>query len=80
MTIRTLNLHIEELLIDGLGEVNQHKVSMAVQSQLQRLLNTKGVYGSLQQSTAKPLARVRHGNDKRLGLQIANSVYRGMKE
>lgn len=85
MTISTLNLHIDELLIDGLGEVNEHKVRTAVQSELQILLSSNGVHRSLQQSTAvkniiaRPLAPVQRGNDKRLGQQIANSVYRGMK-
>lgn len=83
MKAKTINLHIEKLVIDGLRDLNRHHVGAAVQNELSRLLGSQHLPDSLTQSSsikaidAKPIGKV--SSERRLGLQIADSVYRGMK-
>ena len=83
MKAKTINLHIEKLVIDGIGDLNRHHVGTAVQNELSRLLGSQHLPDSLMKSASieaidtKPIGKV--NSERRLGLQIADSVYRGMK-
>ncbi len=82
MSSKTVNVQIEKLVIDGLGDINHHRVGAVIQKELVRLLGSQNLSGSLTQSAfikaidAKPI--VKASNERRLGLRIANSVYRGI--
>ena len=86
MNAKTLNLHINKLVIDGLGEVDRHNVGIAVETELHRLLTAREPQGLLKQSRsikaidAKPIVYTRTGRGRRLGQQIAKTVYRGIKQ
>lgn len=83
--MRPIDLHIEELVLDGFAPGDRHRIGAAVERELSRLLTERGVPASwagggevpsLDGGTfeAKPGAR-----PERVGAQIAGAVFRGMK-
>ena len=85
MKPKIINLHIDRLVIDGVGDVNRKNLSAAIQTELSRLITTQGLHSSLHQSgaieqiNAKPISLTGQIRERSLGNKIAGSVYRGMK-
>ncbi len=81
-----INLHIERLILDGLpiSTAQGALVRAAVEAELSRLLSDGGLHAGLQTGVA--LESVRAGalrlsadsTPKRLGQQIARSIYGGI--
>lgn len=83
--MRPIDLHIEELVLDGFPPGDRHRIGAALERELTRLLTERGAPAGwagggevprLDGGTfeAKPGAR-----PERVGAQIASSVFRGMK-
>ena len=85
MKPKTINLHIDKIVLEGVGSVNRGQLALSLQKELHRLIDSQGLHGSLNQPTsinyikAKPISIGNRIQEKRLGNQIANSVFRGMK-
>ena len=85
MKAKAINLHIERIVLDGMGQFDRGKLNIVIQKELHRLIDSQGLYGSLNQTTsinhvnAKPISIGNRVKEKQLGHQIAKSVYRGMK-
>jgi hypothetical protein len=85
MTRRKVELHIGELVVEGLGALDSAEVGAAVRQELERLFEERGVPQSLTRSGR--LAQVDGGqlscparpDASALGAQVARSVYRGVK-
>ena len=85
MKPKVINLHIDRLVLDGIGQLNSGQLALGLEKELHRLISTKGLHASLRQSAsiqqinAKPISLSNSVRGHRLGQRIANSVYRGMK-
>ena len=85
MKPKTINLHIDKIILEGVGSVNRDQLALSLQNELHRLIDSQGLYGSLNQPTsinhinARPISIGNRVQEKRLGNQIAESVYRGLK-
>ena len=86
MKPKTINLHIDRIVLDGVGHLNHGQLSLAIERELHRLISMQGLHHSLYQSgvtnqiAAKPIVLNRSVREKNLGNKIAGSVYRGMKQ
>jgi hypothetical protein len=80
-----IDLHIEELVLEGFRPTDRHRIGAAVESELARLLAERGLPPGLAQGadlprldvgsfTAKPGAR-----PEAMGAQVAGAVYGGLK-
>lgn len=84
MSIKTVNLHIDELVISGLGNCDHRALGDAVQMELKRLLTDNPSPNSFKESSSikkivtKPIVSTKSIGAKRLGVQLANSIYRGV--
>lgn len=84
MNTKSINLYIDRVVVEGLGELHQHKLHHAVQQELQRLISNQGLHQSLNRATliksisAKPI-NAKLSSERRLGIELANSVYRGLR-
>lgn len=85
MKPKTINLHIDRIVLDGVGRLNHGQLSVAIERELHRLISMQGLHSSLHQSgsinqiTTKPISLTGQIREKSLGNKIANTVYRGMK-
>ena len=81
-----IDLHIEELVLEGFRPSDRHRIGAAVESELARLLAERGLPPALAQGAdlprldggsfeARPGAR-----PEALGRQVANAAYRGLKQ
>lgn len=86
MKPKTINLHIDRIVLDGVGHLNHGQLSLAIETELHRLISMQGLHHSLYQSgvtnqiAAKPIAFNSPVREKNLGNKIAGSVYSGMKQ
>lgn len=81
--MRPIDLHIEELILEGFPPADRHRIGAALEKELARLLTERGL-DSLGQGEALRLdggrIEARPGDrPERVGVQIAQSVFRGMK-
>jgi hypothetical protein len=81
--MRPIDLHIEELVLDGFPPGDRHRIGAALVRELTRLLTERGV-DSIGQGEAARLdggtfEMQPGGRPERTGVQIAQSVFRGMK-
>ena len=85
MNNKTINLHIDKIVLDGVGQLNRGQLNLAIEKELHRLISTQGLHrsfnqsGSINQIAAKPIVLPGQIREKSLGNKIANSVYRCMK-
>lgn len=85
MNSKTINLHINKIVLDGVGQLNRGQFALVLEKELHRLISAQGLHSSFKQSgsvnqiTAKPIVLPTQNREKSLGNKIANSVYRGMK-
>lgn len=85
MKPRVINLHIDKIVLEGIGQLNRGQLALSLQKELHRLISSQGLDGSLNQSTSinhinpRPISIGSRVREKQLGNQIAQSVYRGMK-
>ena len=86
MKPKTINLHIDRIVLDGVGHLNHGQLSIAIERELHRLILVQGLHNSLYQSgainqiAANPIVLNSPVREKNLGNKIAGSVYRGMKQ
>ena len=86
MKPKTINLNIDRIVLDGVGQLNHGQLSIAIERELHRLISVQGLHnsfnqsGSINQIAAKPIALNSPVREKNLGNKIAGSVYRGMKQ
>ena len=86
MKPKSINLHIDRIVLDGVGHLNHGQLSLAIERELHSLISVRGLHGSLHQSTTinqietKPIVLNSPVREKNLGNKIAGSVYRGMKQ
>ncbi len=80
-----IDLHIEELVLEGFRAADRHRIGAAVERELARLLTERGLPPGLAQGAdlarldgggfeAKPGAR-----PEAVGAQVAGAVYGGLK-
>jgi hypothetical protein len=78
-----IDLHIEELVLDGLPRVDQYRFSEAVQVELSRLFSERGVPRSLHrggymdQLDGGGFTVAPNSTESSIAGQIAQAVYRG---
>lgn len=86
MKPKTINLHIDRIILNGVGQLNRGQLNLAIEKELHRLISIQGLHrsfnqsGSINQITAKPIVLPGQIGEKSLGNKIANSVYGGMKQ
>lgn len=85
MSNKTINLFIEKITLDGLGQLNRGQLRLAIETELHRLLTDQALFPSLNHSaminqiTTKPIELPNQVRERSLGHKIANSVYRGLR-
>jgi hypothetical protein len=85
MKPKIINLHIDRIVMDGVAHLNHGQLSLAIETELHRLISVQGLHNSLYQSgainkiAANPITLNSPVREKSLGNKIAGSVYRGMK-
>jgi len=83
---QNVELHIEELLLHGFGNVNRHRVREALKCELTRLFTEKDVPSLL--SRSGDFGRLDGGTfnipsgskPEAIGAQVAQSIYTGFTE
>ena len=86
MEPKTINLHIDRVVLDGIGQMDRGQLSITIERELHRLISMQGLHSSLHQSgsinkiSAKPITFSSSVREKSLGNKIAGSVYREMKK
>jgi hypothetical protein len=81
-----IELHIEELLLDGFAPKDRYAIGEGLQTELVRLLTEQGMPGHLPVGVDVEAARLDAGSfaagpedgAEGLGAQIARSVYQGL--
>jgi hypothetical protein len=78
-----LELHIEELVLRGIGTRRQHEIRAAMEHELSRLFRTEGVAASLGRNRDVSLLdagsfQVDSTTGRAIGVQLASSIYRRM--
>jgi len=85
MKPKSINIYIDKLVLEGVGDLNHSKISSALQLELKRLMASHGLHSSLHKSgiieqlNAEPLSLSGRLKERILGNKIAGNVYRGMK-
>ena len=80
----SIELHIEELVLDGFASGDRYRIGDALESELARLFAEQGVPASLTESApleqlSGPDFRVaRNSSSKGIGSDAAQAVYRGL--
>jgi len=86
MKPKTINLHIDKIVLDSIGQLNRGQLGLALEQELHRLISNQGLHSSFNQSSfinhviARPISIAGRVREKQLGRQIANSVYKGMRQ
>jgi hypothetical protein len=81
---QSIELHIEELVIDGFAPDNTERFAAAVESELTRLLSERGIQGSLTEDIdverlAGGALRIRQDEQSETtGRRLARTIYTGM--
>jgi len=81
----SIELHIEELVLNGLPGGDAQRFSQALQGQLTLLLRQQGLPSGLTRAVELPGLRVgtidlgRHRGGESLGREVAGSVYSGFR-
>lgn len=78
-----IDLHIEELALEGFSSADRHSIGVAVEYELTRLLTERGLPAGLK--AGGEIARLDGGSfevkpgerAERVGQQVAGAVYRG---
>jgi hypothetical protein len=81
-----IDLHIEELVLEGFHPADRHRIGAAVERELARLLGERGLPAGL--ATPGEIARLDGGSfemnrittPEGLGRQVAGAVYGGLKK
>lgn len=76
-----INLHIEELILDGLDIPRSQRelLQATIEQELARLLTTEGLPSGWQSGVSIPPIEVTpNSNPTQMGHQIAQAVYQGM--
>ncbi|GET39211.1 hypothetical protein [Microseira wollei] len=84
--MNNIELHIEELVLHGMGGSDRYLIGEALQQELTRLLSEKGLPPSLAQGGE--IARINAGEfemksgakPEAIGIQIAHKIYGGLRE
>jgi len=80
----SIDLHIEELVLDGFAPGDRHRIGAAIERELARLLTERGLPPGLAAGTDIPRAdggsfEAKPGDrPERIGLHAAGAIYRGM--
>jgi hypothetical protein len=80
----SVRIHLEEVILHGLGRDDRHRAAVALQAELVRLLTEHGVPPALRQPAELP--RLAGGSfdltpglsPERYGVQAARALYRGL--
>lgn len=81
----TVNLHIEQLILEGIPERDRGAVAEGVRRELGRLLNEGGIPAALlERGTIPAIDSSAYGTQKNAapaatGVSIAQAIYNGMK-
>ena len=84
MNVRSINLHIDKLILDGFDGLDARRLEAAVRLELQRLLSDQDTLALLRQSgnvdeiPALSISDNATVQEQSLGQQIASSVYKGI--
>ena len=80
-----VDLHIEELVLEGFASVDRHRIGAAIERELARLLTERGLPPGLAQNAEVPrldggsFEMNRNATPEGVGGQVAGAVYGGMK-
>ena len=83
MLPREFELHIDELVLNGITVRDQRAFGIALQAELQRLFTERGMPSSLQQGTTLTgldggILNVADSRADKLGTQVAGHLYQGL--
>lgn len=79
-----IELHIEELVLEGLSPGDRHRIGAAIEGELARLLTERGLPAGLAQGAEVPrldggsFEMNRNVTPEKVGAQVAGAVYGGM--
>jgi hypothetical protein len=85
-TPNPISLHIEELILEGFGAGDRHRIADSLGCALERLLLSQGVPAELAESrevetiNARPFDVMPHAKPEAIGSQVAQAIYRGLME
>lgn len=81
---QSLELHIDELVLDGFPARDRYRISEAIESELTRLFAERGLPTSLSRKrevAGMNAGAIQIGADRRptaIGIRLARSIYRGL--
>lgn len=86
MKPKSIELHIEELVLEGFEQVDRHRIAEAVEQELTRLFTERGIPPSL--AYGKEINRLDGGafhiapdsGPETIGTRVAQAVYRGLRK
>jgi hypothetical protein len=85
MKPRNIQVHIDNLVLHGFGQVNRHRVGAAVQRELVRLIHGQGMPSFLNQTqvignmNAGEFEIRQSTGANSVGTQVAQKIYQGME-
>ena len=81
--MRPIDLHIEELILEGFPPADRHRIGAALEKELARLLAERGLDsigpGEMPRLDGGRFDMRPGERPERVGAQIAQSIFRGMK-
>ena len=86
MKPRRLSLHVDELVLHGFANADRHRIGMAAERELTRLLADRGVPGAPRRDREKAsvdagtVALSPGASPRDIGAAIARAVYRGLDQ
>lgn len=86
MRPKNIELHIEELVLDGFEQVDRHRISRAVERELTRLFTERGIPpslaggGEIDHLDAGAFHITSNSKPETIGTSVAQAVYGGLKK
>lgn len=84
LAMPALELHIEELVLEGIAPGDRFQIADAIESELTQLLERRGVppsliqTGAIESLNARPVHSSPISAPKRIGSKVAESLYNGL--
>lgn len=81
---QSVKLHIDELVVDGIQQVDRYRLGDTVQNELARMLREQGTALHWSASTGRDRAdggeilTISNVSAEKVGIQVAHAVYRGL--
>lgn len=86
MSTQRIEINIEELVLEGFDVMDQHKLGMALQNELQRLFIEQGIPESIKNNiklgdlSPTGIDEIYSANPEAIGVQTASRIYNGFHD